>query len=94
MGVRRLRSLVRGLPADGALAHALRDDLWDPAATDSMLALLCELVDYQNRLTLMAWGGKNQRKPQPLRIPRPGEVEEDPGETVTMSLVDLYREGV
>lgn len=77
VGSRRLRSLLRGLPPDGALARDLRDDLWDPSATDSLLALLCELTDHGNRVALAAAGQK--RLPQPLHIPRPGpEPEPEP----------------
>lgn len=90
IGVRRLRSLLRGLPPDGALARDLRDDLWDSSATDSLLALLCELTDYGNRVALAAAGQK--RLPQPLSIPRPGQIPEDPSQTVKVSLADFYRE--
>jgi hypothetical protein len=53
--------------------------MWDPSATDSLLALLCELTDYGNRVALGAAGQK--RLPQPLRIPRPGDEPEPEEET-------------
>lgn len=73
MPVRRVWTLIRGLPADSAYAHALNPTLgvWDDQR--ELLANLIELVDEGNRLTYaVATGGKQLRKP--IRVPRPGAL--------------------
>lgn len=66
--MRRLWALLTGLPPDGNLARAV-GDRWPAQTTEELLATLCELVDFGNRVSLKAWGGKPG---QQIRVPRPG----------------------
>jgi hypothetical protein len=73
VGVRRLWSLLDGLPPDGKLGRKLRGDSWGAQSSEYLLALLVEQVDALCRVTLRANGVKKHL--EPLHIPRPGEVE-------------------
>lgn len=67
--MRRLWALLRGLPPTGALGRSVGEH-WPSETVEELLATLCELVDFGNRVTLKAWGG---RPGKPVRVPRPGE---------------------
>jgi hypothetical protein len=71
IGVRRLESLIAGLPLTGATARALSERAAVGWTTDTdLLALIAELLDYSNRQQY-AMHVKNAKIPQPIHIPRP-----------------------
>lgn len=71
MGLRRLLSLVRGLPRGGALHRAVDPQGSSWGTTEELLAGLCELVDINNRLFFKAHSAKSTRQPPPLKVRRP-----------------------
>jgi len=79
MGMRRFTSLMFGLPLDSALNRS-RDPLhagvgWN--AQTEITALIAELVDYGNRLTIMTHSKRGDPLPAPLNIPRPYRTEKE-----------------
>lgn len=92
MGIRRLWSLLAGLPTDGALSRSVQGDVWPPGSAEHLLALLCEEIHTLTIVVAKANGDKKSHAP--LRIPRPGDKQPEPeGESVSMSLADLYARG-
>lgn len=73
IGARRLEALINGLPPGSALHRAVDPDGWGAGWTnqEELLAAICELIDTNNRLFLMANTKKNAKQPRPLHIPRP-----------------------
>lgn len=72
MSLRRLLVLLRHLPPEGAVGHALTGG-W--LLHDELQALTVEVDHAILRATLAAGGVKKGRLPKPLRIPRPGEYD-------------------
>jgi hypothetical protein len=77
MSMRKFEALVGGLPFDGALARSL-----DPhrkgvgwTRTDDFMALIAELIDYNNRQYFAFNVKKGTKIPQPIFIPRPYEPQ-------------------
>lgn len=73
MGIRRFQVLVGGLPLDGALARSLDPERTGVGWTQDhdFYALLAELIDHSNRLTLAGMVKKGTKIPDPIFIPRP-----------------------
>lgn len=78
MGVRRLRSLIDGLPVDSAFVREM-----DPKqasfqlSVPELLSLLAEVLDAHRLDYIQAKSEKGWKRPDALRIPRPwDEVEE------------------
>ena len=71
IGLRRLRSLIDGLPPQGALHRAADPEGWDWRNDEELLATLIEMVDYGNRLSWAAIT-RSSRIPDPMiQIRRP-----------------------
>jgi hypothetical protein len=77
-GVRRIQSLVLGLPIDSASARS-----YDPERLGigwrlehDLLTTIAELVDHSNRLAYGFNTKKGTRIPDPINIPRPGTKRE------------------
>lgn len=70
-GVRRVLSLVNGLPMQGAVyrSAATNGQYW--TTTEELLATLIELTDLTNRLFYGANSGKGSKVWEPLQINRP-----------------------
>lgn len=64
---------MKGLPQGGAFHRSLRPESFGWTHTDELLAVLAELVDYSNRLFMLANTKKGTKLPDPLQINRPGE---------------------
>lgn len=75
IGVRRLHSLISGLPPTSALARELYPDTVgaDWGVTEELLATALELIDLGNRQFLMANSKSGTSAPKPIRITRPWE---------------------
>lgn len=71
-GCRRLWVLVQGLPSNAAV---WREDRW--THQDEMLATLVELTDAWGLAVFTAVGGKLRGKHTPVRVQRPGAVQQD-----------------
>jgi hypothetical protein len=77
VGLRRLRSLIAGLPTESATKFKPPDPkAW--TRDQQLLALLAELVDYGNRNFIAAHTKKGSPQPKPIKIPRPGKQEPQP----------------
>lgn len=76
VGLRRLASLVNGLPPGGALDRALDPEGWGANwhHAEELLAMIAELLDRDWRQTVAMNSKRGATKPRPLRIPRPGDV--------------------
>jgi hypothetical protein len=72
--------LVKGLPAESALARALgalQPGDWTVEA--ELLATLCEVAHGHASMFLVANSKKGTEPPRPLRIPRPSDPAEETG---------------
>jgi hypothetical protein len=78
ISARRLRSLVTGITLDGALGRALEaPEAIGWGNVEELLAGLIEVVDVGNRLYLKVHKKKGTPDPKPIRVPRPGDAEEE-----------------
>lgn len=75
VGVRKLWSLVRGLPADGAFIRSVQGERWAPQMTETLLAAQVECTHAVLRAVMASGGAKKHDIPKPLRVPRPGDPE-------------------
>lgn len=77
IGVRKLESLIGGLPLDGSLARVLAPETvgrgW--GYQEELLAIIAEVVDVGNRNFVEANKKKGAQTPKPIFIPRPGRVQ-------------------
>jgi hypothetical protein len=71
--VRRLRSLIRGLPVDSALRRAANPTGWAWTTDTELLADLVELADTNLKMFLRANTEKGTLIPDPIHVPRPWE---------------------
>lgn len=70
--MRRLHSLISGLPPNSALAREINPEL-DWGITEELLATALELIDLGNRQFVMANSKKGTPAPKPIKISRPWE---------------------
>ena len=77
-GARRLWSLVRGLPLDGAVVRAVSYVGRSWSVTDELLATLVELTDHGNRMYFGAHAKKTERVWEPVKIERPWKETVEP----------------
>lgn len=73
ISVRRFRSLVRGLPPDGALGRALSPHPPGWGNVEELLATTVELVDLGNRILHAAYC--EPPHPGPIKLTRPTDTE-------------------
>lgn len=79
MSLRRFRSLLQGLPADGNVGRKL--ETWESKGWNiqtELMAILAELIDVNTRMFIKANQKKGSPDPKPIKIPRPGS---ETGET-------------
>ena len=74
LGVRRLLSLISGLPRESALTRAATDE-W--TQEDELLATVVDIIGVSNHMFLQANSTKGTRLPEPVHYPRPWEVTAD-----------------
>lgn len=75
MGLRRIRVLIAGLPRDSVTVRALQPQAeW--STTDHLIAGLIEVVDQTSWRAVMPHTKKNWKPPAPIKVPRPGEAQE------------------
>lgn len=74
-GVRRILSLIRGLPADGATVRMLSTGGVPWSMTDELLATLIEVIDQGNQMYYSAHTRKGSPSWKPIRIDRPTQSE-------------------
>lgn len=77
LGVRRLLSLIRGLPPRGAVARTATNGR-DWGTTEELLAAVVELTDLTNRLVYQAFSGKGAKKWKPVVVSRPTDPPKKP----------------
>lgn len=77
MTVRRLQSLVSGLPTDSALRRAV-DPNWHWSTTDELLACLIEVNDRNGVWFYQANSKKGTKSPKPVHVPRPWDETDEP----------------
>ena len=89
MGVRRLRALLKGLPAGSAL-HRELDPGWSWTFTDELLAGVIEVLDYGNRMYFAAHKPKGAQVPKPITIRRPWDPPPEKPEPATFEEVTAF----
>ena len=89
MGVRRLLSLIGGLPQTSAVWRAAHDDGW--TQQDELLATIVDMLGMNNQLILAVNSKKGAKLPEPVRFPRPWEKEEKTGLAREQSSTDEVR---
>lgn len=91
MGVRRLLTLVRGLPLDAALHRevATKAEQWTTA--HELAAQTVEVTHALYAAFVAANSKKGARRPKALRIPRPGSESAGNAERPRASLADVAR---
>lgn len=73
MSLRRFRSLLQGLPAEGLVGRKL--GTWESQGWNiqtELIAILAELIDVNTRVFVKANSKKGSPDPKPIKIPRPG----------------------
>lgn len=83
--MRRIKALVGGLPRDSALLRHLDPEGSQWNNTTELLASLIEVVDFSNRLYIVAHAKKGAKAPEPIKVRRPGEKEREESRVVSMS---------
>jgi hypothetical protein len=73
-GVRRILSLVNGLPMEGATFRATVTKGRSWSTTDELLATLIELTDFTNRILFSVNKKESTRVWDPIHISRPTDV--------------------
>lgn len=80
ISIRRLASLINGLPLDSALVRS-----YDPkrlgrgwGTQEELLAIIAELLDVNNRYFLSAHVKPGTQLPKPIYIPRPDDTQRKP----------------
>lgn len=78
MGVRKLQSLIEGLPSDSALARDINPNTAgsDWGVAEELLALAVEVLDVGNRQFVIVNSKKGSPAPKPIKIPRPWDRKE------------------
>lgn len=88
--MRRLHSLIYGLPPNGAFARDLHPDTvgadWGNA--EELLATAIELIDLGNRQFIKANSKKGAKSPKPIKITRPWERKSEPKRTATLAEIN------
>jgi len=84
-GVRRVLSLVNGLPETSAMYREVAFSGKSWSTTDELLATLVEITDAGNLLFFSANSEKNAKGWDPVSIPRPGAAVAKPREMATSS---------
>lgn len=56
-----------------------------------LLATLCELIDFSNRMFLAANTKKGTKIPEPIKIPRPFKREEEEEKKGEKSMFDFFK---
>ena len=74
LGVRRLLSLISGLPRTSALTRAANGE-W--TQEDELLATIVDIIGVSNHMFLQANSKKGTLLPEPIHYPRPDEIDED-----------------
>lgn len=88
-GVRRIRSLVRGLPVGGATSRIQTNgQAW--TTTDELLASVVELIDHSNRMFFSANAKKGAQVWKPIHIARP-QAAEEPREPKLSTRWEVYK---
>lgn len=80
ISIRRLQSLINGLPLDSALVRSYDPKRlgrgWGPQ--EELLAVIAELVDVNNRYFLSAHVKPGTQLPKPIYIARPDDTQRKP----------------
>jgi hypothetical protein len=89
IGVRRLLSLINGLPIRGAMHREISSDGRDWSSIEELLATVIELLDFGNRMRFAASVKQGTEIWEPIEVRRPYDKEKPPPEPAKTSVADL-----
>lgn len=95
IGVRRLLSLVNGLPVRGSVHRDLNSDGRDWSSIEELLATVIELLDFGNRMRFAANVKQGTKIWEPIEVRRPYDTdklkpEPEPAKTTVDDLVQAF----